>query len=181
MKIKFNYIIVLICLFSLISCILISDNCNAQSNRAELSFVGEPTYRLISATDKNIEGWRYQINITIENTGNKKSDLLIVSLQNETEPVLTKGEKDNIFVEAYNTLDISINWSTISSKDQDFTISFSPLNENTPKNSYNSGSTSFSLIVGDVDKKPTEDTPGFELSILLLSMILLAILIYKKN
>jgi len=178
MKIKFNYITVLICLFSLVSCILISGNCNAQSNRAEVSFLGEPTYRLLSAVEKgDLEGWTYEINVTLKNIGDKKSDPLIVTLQNETETLI----HSDIVVEAENTSKISFIWSTISSEDQDFTVSFSPVNEETPKNSYNGGSTSFSIIIGDVDKTPAEDTPGFELVIVILSFILSMIWFYKRR
>lgn len=177
MKLKFNSLIIIMYLFatcfSLLS-LLVSEGCTAQENRAEISFLGKPTYKLVSTADKNLGVWRYEINVTLQNTGNKKSDELTVNLKSETDSL-----NETTIIEPKNTSLITFQWGTISDKDQEITISFYPSAVDAVKNPYNSGSTSFTIIVGDIDPPPSEKTPGFEIFVMVLSLI--SITIYFRN
>jgi len=161
----------------LIFSLIINEKCIAQENRAEVSFVGDPTYRLINKVVKdNIQGWTYEINVTLQNTGDKKSDELLINLSNEEESL-----HKTIIIEPGNTSIVSFLWSTIYDKDRDFNIRFYPVDIETPRNSYNSGSTSFTLVIGDVDKASSKSTPGFEIILLFVSIIISMIYLKKRR
>ncbi len=177
MKAKYYNLLIVFCFLALIFSLIVNEKCIAQGNRAEVSFVGSPTYRLTNKVDKNgIQGWTYEINVTLQNTGDKKSDELLINLSSEEDSL-----HKTIILEPGNTTTVSFIWSTISDKDQEFNIRFYPTNIELPRTSYNSGSTSFTLVIEDVDKVPSKSTPGFGIILVFISLIISMIYLKKRR
>jgi hypothetical protein len=157
--------------------LIVNVNCIAQKNRAEVSFLGEPTYELVNKLEKNtIIAWTYNIEVILQNTGDKKSDELFVNLS-------IKGDslKQRVIIEPGNTSTASFTWPFFSDKDQKFNVNFYPVDMGTPRNVYNSGKTSFTLIIEEADGLSSTSTPGFEIILLISSFVIISILLRKKQ
>ena len=163
------------CLLSLFLTLIVAENCYAEKNRAEVSFLGEPTYELVNKIEKNtITVWTYSINVTLQNTGNIKSDELFVNLS-----IKGDSSKQKVIVEPGNASTITFTWPFFSDKDQEFNVDFYPVNMGASRNIYNSGKTSFTLIIEEVDGLSSTSTPGFEIVLLIVSLVI--ILLITKN
>lgn len=157
--------------------ILFASNILARDNGYDLDFVGEPEYELVNTVNRGgkVIGWSYKVNVKIQNSGDVKSKETIVNLTDEEGISLSKIIK----VDPGETKTIQFNWSTLSSKDQKIASSFYPLSLDTSHTSYNSGSTTFTIIIDEKDTVPATSTPGFELIIVLFAIT--GILILKKK
>jgi len=157
---------------------MISTNTVARENGYDLDFAEEPEYELVNEFTKGGEviGWSYKINIKIQNTGNTKSQETVINITDEEGVTLSK----KTVINPDETKNIIFNWSTVYSKDQTIKTSFYPSDLDEIKNQYNSGSTTFTVIVDEKDDIAATSTPGFELILLLFSM-LGVILIKRKN
>ena len=162
----------------LVLVILISISVSAK-NQAELKFVGEPTYTLTQEVTKGekIIGWVYQIDIKIQNVGDITSKETIVNLSDEEGFIL-----QNITTfSPGETKTISFTWSTISSYDQTIRVKYFPLDLSVNNDQYNSGSTSFKMLIGGKDEVPAASTPGFEVIVFITAIAVVLFLINKKK
>ncbi len=145
---------------------------------AEVSIVGEPTYVLIKDIIKNNEiiGKIYEINITFINNGFNSSEELIVNFTDEEHFSLSK----KIILNPSETKVVSFTWSTLLIKNQQIIVSFYPSNLDIDWNQYNSGSKAFTLYIKD-DKDNTTNTPGFEIILLIIAVLIFIFLLKKRN
>lgn len=159
--------------------ILFVENAGARENGSDLDIVGEPEYELINkiTRDGNVIGWSYKINVKIKNNGDRQSEETVVRLTDEDDVSLSKTLK----IDAGETENILFNWSAISNKDQNIEISFFPSNKDKAHTNYNSGSTTFTIIIGDSDGVAGTSTPGFELILTVLAVIIVIFYSNKKK
>lgn len=177
MKSKYFTLIIIFCMLFLSLNLILNVSCIAQKNRAEVSFLGEPTYELVNKLEKNtIIAWTYSIDVTLQNTGNKKSDELLVNLSIKGDSI-----KQKVIVEPENTSTVTFTWPFFSDKDQKFNVNFYPVDMGTPRNVYNSGKTSFTLIIEEADGLSSTSTPGFEIILFIASLIIIISLLKKKQ
>lgn len=173
-KVKFFSLILTLIVTCFIFSLYIINNCIAEENKG-VHFVGEPSYKLTNTIIKNnrVIGKSYEINITMYNAGEVKTDILIVNLSDEDSSL-----KQEIYFERNETKTISFNWATVKIRDQRLQVRFYPKDLETVRNEYNSGSIAFTIDISDTDGIPATSTPGFEalLSLLLIIMVTL----YKK-
>jgi hypothetical protein len=153
----------------------ININCIAADPEG-IHFIGEPTYRLVNTIKKNdgIVGKTYEINVTLKNGGITKTDFFIINLSYGSESL---QQKTKLIPD--ETKIISFTWSTVDIRNQRIVISFYPEDIEATKNKYNTGSTSLTIMMNDVDGIPATSTPGFEIGFLLILVIL--ILFYRKS
>jgi hypothetical protein len=170
-KVKFFSLILTLIVTCFISSLYITNNCNAEENRG-VHFVDEPSYKLTNTIIKNnrVIGKSYEINITMHNAGEEKSDILIVNLSDEDSSL-----KKEIYFEGNETKTISFTWSTIKIRDQRMHVHFYPKDLETIWNEFNSGSIAFTIEISDTDGIPATSTPGFETLLSLLLIIMLAL------
>lgn len=149
-------------------------------NQAQVSFLGEPTYKLITNIERNgkIIGKTFQINVTLHNSGKLRSDELTVNLSDDEGFTLTR---DKIYLDQGETKTVSFTWSTTVSKNQQIKVQFFPSNLDTVWNEYNSGSTTFTIKVTDNGGFPATSTPGFEIVVFLSAITILIFLLKKKR
>ena len=157
---------------------LLSEELKAEGNLAEISILGEPTYKLNNTLEKNgmILGKTYQIDIILSNTGDIKSDEIEVNLTDEEGFSLSR----RTYLEAGETKTISFTWSTINIRNQNLRANFYPSNLGTIWNKYNSGSKIFTIKVAG-DGVSGTSTQGFELVYLIVALIGILILFKKNN
>lgn len=168
--IKFKFFMVLIFIFiigGLFSVILL-ESCKAYDQKG-VYFVGDPTYRLTNSIIKNnkIIGQTYQINVTLHNNGNTRSEELNINLTDETGFLNKKT-----YLEAGETQVISFTWSTLKIKNHRITFYFHPSDLDTIWTKYNSGSKSITLKIEDSKELPATSTPGFELILVIIAICL---------
>lgn len=149
-------------------------------NQAQVSFLGEPTYRLITNIERNgqVIGKTFQINVTLHNSGKLMSDELTVNLSDEEGFTLTR---DKIYLDQGETKTISFTWSTTVNKNQQIKVQFFPSNLDTVWNEYNSGSKTFTIKFTDNGGLPATSTPGFEIVAFLSAVAFLILLLKKKR
>ena len=140
-------------------------------------FVGEPTYEVTNTVIKNniVIGKTFLINITLQNGGDSRSDLLLVNLSTVDESL-----KQEIILEPDETQTISFTWSTVTIKNQDFRIKFYPKDMEIPRNKYNTGSIDFTIKMNDSDGFPATSTPGFEAFTIFLIILLILLIKSRK-
>jgi len=158
--------------------IILTNNVLAREGGYDLDFVGEPEYKLIDTVSREGQtiGWSYQIYINIENNGDAQSKETILKITDEDDITLSK----TIQLDPGQTENVTFNWSAVSNKDQNIEVSFSPSNLDIDKNQYNTGSTSFTLIIDEKDSSVEENTPGFEFILMFISLLIVT-LILKRN
>jgi hypothetical protein len=171
-----NYIKILI-IFLVIG--ILTNICVSAKNQEELKFLEEPSYTLIQEvkSGEKIIGWVYQIDIKIQNKGDITSKETIVNLTDEEGFTLQNITR---FAPG-ETKTISFTWSTISSYDQTIRVNYFPLDLSVNHNQYNSGSTSFKMLIGGKDEIPAASTPGFEIIAVITAIAVALILINKKK
>ena len=176
MKIKFFVIGILY----LLTCSFFVTTVSAvERHGANVSFAKEPTYELVNRLTKNnkVIGWVFHINVYLQNTGDRRSEELIVNLSDEEGFSLMK----TIYLDPGENKTVTFTWSTISSKDQQLTIKYFPADLDTIWNKYNSGTTTLKVIVEDKDSVPATGIPGFEIPLLMLTLIFIVLYQKKKN
>jgi hypothetical protein len=149
-------------------------------DQSQVSILGEPTYSLVRDIERNgqIIGKTFQINVTLYNSGDLRSDQLTVNLTDEEGFILYR---DNVYVDPGKTAVISFTWSTTTIRNQNIIVNFYPTTLDTIWDEYNSGSTSFSVKVRDDSGLPATSTPGFEIITLLSAVAILIFLLKKKR
>ena len=175
MKIKF---FIIGTLFLLLACSFFTATISAaERHGANVSFAKEPTYELVNRLTKNnkVIGWVFHINVYLQNTGDRRSEELIVNLSDEEGFSLMK----QVILEPDENKTVTFTWSTISSKDQQLTIKYFPADLDTIWNKYNSGITTLNVIVEGKDSIPATGIPGFEIPLLMLTLIF--IVLYQKK
>jgi len=178
-KSKFLSIVIFIFTVVCIFFVLLTEKSTAVS-QAQVSFLGEPTYREISSIVKNgnVIGKTFQINVTLRNLGDLRSDELTVNLTDQEGFALTRN---NIYVDPGKTEIISFIWSTTTIRNQQIGINFYPTDLDTIWDEYNSGSTRITVKLGDENGLPATSTPGFEIIALLFAVAILIFLLKKKK
>ena len=140
-------------------------------------FVGEPTYTLTNTIIKNdrVIGKTFQINVTLYNSLDKKSEELTVNLTDRDGSL-----QRDIILGPHETQTVSFTWSTIYIKNQRLAINFYPADLDAEWTPYNSGSQAFTIKVEDGNGLTATSTPGFEFVILTFG-ILVSISLLKKR
>jgi len=158
---------------------MFTEKCIA-ADQAGVSFLGEPTYRLITNIERNgqIIGKTFQINVTLHNSGKLRSDELTVNLSDQEGFTLNR---ESIYLDPGETKTISFAWSTTVNKNQQIVVNFYPTNLDTIWDGYNSGSTSFTVSAVGGGGIPATSTPGFEFVALLSAVAILIFLLKKKK
>jgi len=181
MKIKF---FIIGTLFLLLACIFFTVTISAERHGANVSFAKEPTYELVNRIIKNnkVIGWVFHINVYLQNTGDTRSEELIVNLSDEEGFSLMK----TIYLDPGENKTVTFTWSTVPSreaptKDKQLTIRYFPANIDTIRNKYNSGITTLTVIIEGKDGIPATGIPGFEIPLLMLTLILIVLYQKKKN
>ncbi len=174
-KLKYISLTTAIIIFFTIFTLLITKNCIAEDEKG-IHFVGEPSYRETNTIIKNnkVIGKSFEINITLHNAGEKKSNILIVNISDEDDSL-----QQETYLEPDETQIISFNWSTIKIRNQRIQVQFYPKDLDTIWNEFNSGSTAFIIEISTTGGLPATSMPGFEAIFLILLIILLLIL--NKN
>jgi len=151
---------------------------NAYATQTQISIKSEPSYKLIKNIIKNNVSISkiYEINVTLVNSGLGISDELTVNLTDEENFTLSK----KIILNPDETKVVSFTWSTLLIKNQQIIISFYPSNQNIIWNQYNSGSQAFTLFMTDENDIQATSTPGFELVLVITSILIFSFLL-KKN
>ena len=178
-KLNLSSLVISIFLFLCLFSIILTSGRDVRATGAGVSIVGEPTYRLTNSVIKNNEvlGKTYEINITLRNGGDSRSDELTINLADEEGFSLNK----TAVLQPDETKVISFTWSTITIKNQVLLISFYPSNLDTDPNEYNSGSKTFTIHVTDEADLPAASTPGFEIIFVITAIIILISLRKKRN
>jgi len=157
--------------------IMFTNGAIATENRLGLEFVGEPSYELINRVTKGGKtvGWTYRIQVDIKNNGDQKSQETTTNLTDEEGFEL----KNITTFQPGETKTINFLWSTTYGYDQTINVNYFPTEVDTNWNPYNSGKTSFKLIIDKEGGIPAAGTPGFEF--ILLIVVLSAIIFYFKR
>lgn len=177
-KIKFCTLLLFIIIFFGISFSSLLEICSAEESDVNISILDEPTYKLNNTIIKNgkILGKTYQINIILGNTGSIKSDEIEVNLTDEEGFTLTQ----RTYFEPGETKTIYFTWSTIKIKNQNLKVYFYPFDTDTLWTKYNSGNKKFTIKVVD-DGMTGTTTPGFEMILLIMTIISITYFMKKKD
>ncbi len=159
--------------------ILFSENTEAKEYRSEVSFAKDPSYKLNKKLERDgkIVGWTYEIYIYFINEGNLQSDNLIVNITDEEGFTL----KNSFRLDPGESKTITFIWSTMSEKDQDIFIKYFPEDPGKIHTKYNSGETTMKMIIEKEDTISAVSTPGFEIIIFIISVILTFYLTKRKK
>ena len=180
MDIKLNIIIRVIIIFIFIGVLtsITTEKCSAEEQQAEISFLGEPTYILENKIIKNnqVIGRIYTIDVTLYNAGNLRSEQIKVNITDEEGFSLVKYT----YINPGETKIISFNWSTILDRDQEIHANYFPSDLDTVWTRYNSGSKTFMIKINDKDGVSATNTPGFELTLIISSIIFYGYLRRRK-
>ncbi len=181
MGIKLKVIVVTMILFLSIGLFfgMIIEKSSAEEQQAEISFIGEPTYMLTNEIIKNnrVIGRTFTINITLYNAGNKKSEELAVNISDEEGFSLKKYT----YLDPGETKIISFKWSTLINRDQKIVVRYLPADLDAAWTQYNHGSKTFTIKIEDKDGLPATSTPGFEVLLIIIAIIIYAFLRKKKE
>jgi len=158
---------------------IFTQNTRAEGNHAEIIFAEEPTYELVNVLTKNNKeiGWTYQINVTLKNIGDKKSDELVVNLSDDegfsllNYTIIKPGEIKNI----------SFRWSTIQKRDHVLTIRYFPADLDKSWNKYNSGLKKLTIPYKPSNEIQGTSTPGFEAIATFISITIAILLMYSTR
>jgi len=181
MDIKLKVFILAMILFLFIGSFfgMITEKSSAEEQQAEISFIGEPTYILTNEIIKNnrVIGRTFVIDITLYNAGNKKSEELAVNILD------TEGFslKKYTYLDPGETKIISFNWSTLINRDHKIVVKYLPADLDAAWTQYNHGSKTFTIKIEDKDGLPATSTPGFELLLIIITIIAYAFLRKKKE
>ena len=176
-KTKVLILVLIVSVIIVLLTTMLTQNTRAEENRAEIIFVDEPTYKLVNVLTKNNKeiGWTYQINVTLKNIGDKKSDELIVNLSDDEGFSLL----NHTYFEPGETKTISFLWSTIQKRDHTMTIRYFPADLDKTWNIYNSGIRKLVIYYKPSNEVKGTSTPGFETIAVFISLITLIVL-YRK-
>jgi hypothetical protein len=165
-------------IFSAILFYSITVNCAAEDGTYNISIEGEPTYKLTNTIMRNGRalGKSYQIDVVFTNYGELISDEIEVNLTDQEGYTLTQ----RTYFNSGETKTITFNWSTINIKNQELKINFYPSNQDTPRNDYNSGRKSLTIKVDD-GSVPGVSTPGFEIILLIATILFVTLFVKRKN
>lgn len=178
MKLKILVLVLIISVVVTIVTATLTQNSKAEENRAEIVFAGEPTYILKSVENKsNFIVYRYNISVKLQNIGNKRSDKLTVNLTDEEGFTLHASMS---YIEPGETGEVVFEWVNALNRGQNIKVNFYPSSLDTATSKYNSGSTQFTIGIGNDDVAATS-TPGFELIILVISIIVMIYLNKRRQ
>jgi len=177
-KSKFCTLIIYTIILSIILLFSFVEIINAEENPFEISIVDEPTYKLTKIIERNgrIIGKSYQISIILTNTGYQKTDQIEINMSDQEGFVLTQ----RTFINAGETKTITFNWSTIKIINQELKINYYPSDLDTPLNKYNSGQKIFKIKIAE-NGMPGTSTPGFEIILLIISILVVTFKFKRKT
>lgn len=118
----------------------------------------------------------YDITITLYNEGNVTSPQITLGIQDEVDGIWTN--KTGTVAVKESTEFFFNDWPIVGPGDHTILIRYLPTNDSIQKTLFNSGSDTLNLGVEEVNDE-TEETPGFELVILLTALF--TILVLKKR
>lgn len=158
----------------LVLIILLSINSLAESNY-DIEVV-DTDYEFLETMHQKFN--KYDIIITLKNNGDEDSDDITIKVREENE-----GENLSVFrngtVKAGETMQFSFeDWIVSGTGEHTVIYEYFPTNENIETNNYNSGTGSFKINDGSVEN---EDTPGFELVLVLLAIISIYLIKRRKK
>lgn len=160
-----------ILLLSIMMCMfLISVLCGSVS--AEQSYVemeGEPTYYCYHY-DTSPSIYYYFINVTFYNSGDEASKEIDFKIFEDEKQSIAPEECQNVVFTAGESKDFTFNWSTALAV-KTIEIKWAPSSLNELETIYNSGSKNLTIIHDSV--KDTNDTPGFEIPVVVLALCIL--------
>lgn len=174
-KLRFLTILLFMLIIASLFSITIPERCKAD-DQVGVYIVGDPTYRLTNSIVKKnrIIGQTYQVNVTLHNSGNSRSEELTVNLTDATDSLAKKT-----YLEPGETQIVSFTWSTLIIKNQRLIINFYPSDLDALWTEYNSGSKSLTVKIEESSGVPATSTPGFE--IILLFAAIICIIFFKKK
>ncbi len=164
---KNKKIIVLLLLFLLSSVLAV--NAEALYN---IEVVDEPTYYLYRQ-EKKPSKFYYYINITLKNTGTENSIPIEVHLYEDEKKTVTCDYCENVVLKPNEEKTFIFDYKTPNYQES-VTLKYDPFKDSDLEKDKNSGS----IVLNINEKKPTENTPGFQ--ILTFITVLFAIIFYKK-
>ena len=126
--------------------------------------------------ESNPPKFYYYINVSLHNSGGEPSipmDVMII----EDGHVICPYRCQNVSIDIHENKIFTFDWCTpLASKSIE--ITYAPSNPETLKNEYNSGSQS--IIMEAEESNQEESTPGFELTIIIVSIVTLCIIFRKR-
>jgi hypothetical protein len=174
MKKKKLFLLTLI-LFCLSLSSLISTVCCAQEAGVLITSVNTKLMKTITVGNNSIR--YYNITVILHNSGSTKSDELSVKFYDPqfnatTAPLILKSlNSSNYSIPPGENKIFYSDWPTPLSGDVILNITFSPKSPGVQTNKYNSGYYLYTLHIGSPQTK--KSTPGFELAVLLVAIIIL--------
>jgi hypothetical protein len=158
---------------------LIIKYCSAEEQQADISIIGDINYTLTNRLVKNnrVIGRTFEVSVTLQNVGNKKSDELVVNLSDEEGFSLS----NLTYLDPGETKVITFIWSTMINRDQKITINFFPSDIGIDWNEYNKGSKNCLIKIKDNDGLTATNTPGFEFLLIILAIMLIVIVSKKRK
>jgi len=150
--------------------------CNAQNDHAVIS-ISDFSYELKNRekTGKTVIS-RFIIYVELHNSGNKKSEDITVKIEDKDGFILKRN--GSLLPGEYKTFAFD-EWGTLGTGDQIINVSFAPTNLSIPMTSYNSGSQSFTIHVGEEENN--NSTPGFNTPTILISILIILTYIYYRK
>ena len=155
---------VMLCMF------LISVLCGSVA--AEQSYIemeGEPTYYCYHY-DTSPSIYYYFINVTFYNSGDESSEEIDFKIFEDEKQSIAPEKCQNVVFTADESKSFTFNWSTAFAV-KTIEIKWMPSSLNDEHTIYNNGS--YSLTVTHDSAKDTNDTPGFEIPIVVLALCIL--------
>jgi len=126
--------------------------------------------------ESNPPKFYYYINVSLDNSGDEQSiptDVMIM----EDGHVICPDDCQSVSIDMHERRTFTFDWCTpLASKAIE--IAYAPSDPETPKNEYNSGSQS--IIMEAEESNQEESTPGFELTIIVVSIVILYITFRKQ-
>ena len=148
---------------------------NVKADNAKLDFTTEPTYMCYKSNEK---GYYYKIFVTIENSGDVSSCPMNIRIYEDGMRAATNETScRGVIFNPNEEKKFTIEWMTPYPEKQ-IEIKFMPSNSiNITKT--NVGSTKLNVIYNDENNE--NNTPGFEICVLLISIILLIYIKKEKH
>lgn len=146
-----------------------------QAVPARIQVVGEPSYYLYEIV-QNPPKYYYYINITFHNSGNASSVPVDIKIIEDGKIACWPPESHEVSFKPYESRNFTFKWGTTFTK-KSVIITYAPSDPNTLPTEYNNGSRI--LEISYVSKDGVKNTPGFEISIAIL--VLLIFICFKNS
>ena len=146
---------------------------------AQVEILGEPTYECYKKTSS---GYFYHIYVTFYNSGDEISDEIDIMILENNKIACSSEDSLEVVFHPYETKSFMFNWSTVQ-KSKTLEIVYNPSSPNIQSiNGVNSGSKSIIINYDTLDIN-ANNTPGFEINIIIFSIVFyfIFILCFKKN